>query len=89
MGSLAFLDEAGLLAFWGRARNALGSQLQLAGRVVSLRNEEGGELSRVELPLASDGADGLMSAQDKARLDGIGSYDEATKTLRLGGAHGD
>lgn len=86
---MAFLDESGLLAFWRRARDALGLQLAMMGRKVSLQNGEGSEISAIVLPLASDGADGLMSAQDKARLDGIGTYDEATRTLRLGGAHGD
>lgn len=68
---MSFLNEAGVTALWGKCKAWFGKTISVSGATVTLKNNAGDILSQATIPDATTSTAGLMSAQDKARVDGL------------------
>lgn len=68
---MAFLNQAGVTALWGKCKAWFGKTISISGATVTLKNNAGDILSQATIPDATTSTAGLMSAQDKARVDGL------------------
>lgn len=77
-----FLDLAGLAYYHGKAETIFAGGIEISGRTITLKSRSGETIGTVEVPqtvysLATGSTDGLMSASDFTKLEGIA--DGATK----------
>lgn len=68
---MAFVNESGVTALWGKCKAWFAKTITVSGATVTLKNNAGDILSQATIPDATTSAAGLMSAQDKARVDGL------------------
>lgn len=68
---MAFVNESGVTALWGKCKAWFARTVSISGATVTLKNNAGDILSQATIPDATTSTAGLMSAQDKARVDGL------------------
>ena len=93
---MGYLDNTGLSYFWGKIKSAFGASLSVSGRTVTLKSKSGATLSTITTQdttysNATTSSNGLMSKDDKSKLDGIAtgatknSITQSTVTLKVSG----
>lgn len=68
---MAFLNQAGVTALWGKCKAWFAKTITISGATVTLKNNAGDILSQATIPDATTSTAGLMSAQDKTRIDNL------------------